>query len=144
MDGTDLKIIELLKSNSRMSSSEISRIIHLSAPAVAERIRKLEEAKIISQYTLRIQREKFDLNLMAFILVCLGGRSSTEVFKSTMQANENVLECHHIAGEYDYLLKVAVNSTAGLESFITNTLKHAAGVEKSNTLVVLSTVKENF
>lgn len=144
MDNTDLKIIDLLKSNSRMTSSEISRCIHLSVPAVAERIRKLEEAKIISQYTLRIQREKFDINLMAFVFVCLGGDSSAQSFKNSMLKNVNVLECHHIAGEYDYLLKVVVNSTRGLENFITDVLKKEAGVQRSNSIVVLSTAKEDF
>lgn len=144
MDALDLKIIDILKTNSRTTSSEISRTINLSVPAVAERIRKLEEAGVIEQYTLKLKRSRFGLNLLAFILVSIDSVKKSESFKALIEKEERVLECHHVAGEYDYLLKVAVESTEELEQLISNRLKKTAGVTRTNTIVVLSTAKEGL
>lgn len=144
MDMVDMKIIQLLKENSRMTSSEISKIVHLSVPAVTERIRKLEEEKIIKQYTLRLNRKKMNLNLLAFILVNIDQSEHIPHFKEMVLKSDWVLECHHIAGEYDYLLKVLVESTEKLEIYISQILKKTTGVAKTNTVVVLSTIKEEM
>jgi Lrp/AsnC family leucine-responsive transcriptional regulator len=144
MDELDRKIIGLLKQNSRMTSSEISRQIHLSVPAVAERIRKLEESGIIERFTLKLNREKFGLHLAAFLLVTLEKPEHIPRFKELVLSSDSVLECHHIAGSYDYLLKVAVPRMADLEELISHTLKTVAGVIKTNTLIALSTVKEEM
>lgn len=144
MDEIDLSIIELLKKNSRMTGSEISKRVSLSVPAVAERIRKLEDGDVIERYTLRLNREKFNLGLMAFIFVSISRTEDINGFREAIGVCKEVLECHHIAGEYDYLLKVVVEDTRALEIFISNTLKRTKGVGKSNTIVVLSTIKEEI
>jgi Lrp/AsnC family transcriptional regulator, leucine-responsive regulatory protein len=69
MDTLDLKILEALKENGRTTASEISKRVALSLPATAERIRKLEEAGVIEQYTVRLNRDKLNLKLLAFIFV---------------------------------------------------------------------------
>lgn len=141
MDHIDEKILSLLKQNSRMTSSQISGLVHLSIPAVSERIRKLEETGYIRKFTLQMNREKLAINLLAFIFVRLENSGRSEEFKSEILRQESILECHHIAGEYDYLLKVAVKNTRELETLVSETLKKEAGVV-TNTMVVLSTVKE--
>ncbi|MBA1334127.1 MAG: Transcriptional regulator, AsnC family [Firmicutes bacterium] len=143
MDNIDLRIIELLKGNSRMTSSEISRKIQLSIPAVSERIRKLEESKVIEQYTVILNRSKLGLCLMAFVLVNVDPQHLSK-FRQKVGEMDAVLECHHIAGESDYLLKVAVESTSDLERFITKKLKEELSAAKTNTIVVLSTLKEQI
>jgi len=142
MDALDRKIIGQLQQNARVTSSEISKHIHLSVPAVTERIRKLEEAGIIRQYTARLNREALGLNLTAFILVSISRTEHTEAFRQAVRNCGAVLECHHIAGEYDYLLKVAVASPKALEGLLNDTLHKAEWVVKTNTVMVLSTVKE--
>ncbi len=102
MDSIDRKIIELLKMNSRITSSEISRQIHLSVPAVSERIRKLEEGGIIQRFTVKLNREKSGILLVAFIMVQLEKPEHIPVFKELVLKDTRVLECHHIAGGYDY------------------------------------------
>ncbi|MFY0544986.1 Lrp/AsnC family transcriptional regulator [Brevibacillus sp. H7] len=144
MDGLDQKIMELLKQNSRMTSSEISRQIHLSVPAVAERIRKLEEGGVIQSFTVKLNREKSGILLVAFILIQLDKPEHITGFKEMVLQEKRVLECHHIAGGYDYLLKVAVANTGELEHLISHTLKNGAGVAKTNTMIALSTVKEEM
>lgn len=144
MDLIDQKILRYLKGNSRITSSEISRNVMLSVPAVSERIRKLEEEKIISQFTIKLNRKKFNLNVLAFIFVSIDKAENVKNFKEMVMQNEWVLECHHLAGEDDYLLKVLVEDTEHLEIFISHVLKKTLGVTKVKTQIVLSTFKEEI
>ncbi|AKA68810.1 Lrp/AsnC family transcriptional regulator [Clostridium scatologenes] len=144
MDNIDLKIINALKENSRSTSSEISKKVNLSIPAVAERIRKLEDGNIIEKYTIRINREKINYKLLAFIFVNIDKTENIENFRKSIVQYNSVLECHHVAGEYDYVLKVLVEDTKSLEYFLSSTLKKIKGVIKSNTIIVLSSLKENI
>ena len=143
MDNIDLQIIRLLKKNSRITSSEISKNINLSIPAVSERIRKLEACGFIEQYTVKLNRTKLDLNLMALIYVNVDSQHLS-MFRKKIVTYDSVLECHHIAGEFDYVLKVVVKDTASLEKFITEALKKNLSVSKTNTIIVLSTLKEHI
>jgi Lrp/AsnC family leucine-responsive transcriptional regulator len=144
MDTIDLKIIDSLKENSRATTSEISKKVNLSIPAVSERIRKMEEAAIIEKYTVKINRDKTDFKLLAFIFVNINETGNIEGFRKNIINSQSVLECHHVAGEYDYLLKVLVEDTKSLEHFISNVLKKMKGVCKSNTIITLSSLKEEI
>ncbi|MCC0647726.1 Lrp/AsnC family transcriptional regulator [Clostridioides sp. ZZV15-6598] len=144
MDEIDLKIINSLKKNSRASTSEISRQVNLSIPAVSERIKKIEQSNIIQKYTIQINREKTKYKLLAFIFINTDLSKSIEEFKKTMLEYDTVLECHHISGEYDYLIKVLAEDTNELEKFISITLKKIRGIQKANTTIVLSTIKEEI
>jgi len=144
MDTIDLKILKILKNNSRTTSSEISKKVMLSVPAVSERIRKLEEERVISQFTLKLNRKKFDLNLLAYVFVSIDKAENIGNFREMVLQNDWVLECHHLAGDYDYLLKVLVENTDKLEIFISHILKKTMGVAKTNVQIALSTVKEDL
>lgn len=144
MDQIDLNIIDVLKENSRATTAEISRKVSLSIPAVAERMRKMEQAGIIEKYTIKINREKFGCKLLAFLFISIDKTENVENFRKSIIQYNCVLECHHIAGEYDYLLKILVEDTKSLEYFLTNTLKKIKGVMKSNTVIALSSLKENI
>ncbi len=144
MDVIDLKILKILQENSRTTSTQISRSVLLSVPAVTERIRKLEEKKIIKKFTLSLNRKKLGQNILAFVFVGINGAEHLSRFKELMTASTWVLECYKIAGEYDFLLKVAAEDTEKLEIYTSHILKKAAGVAKLNTVVVLSTHKEEM
>ncbi|MCC0637630.1 Lrp/AsnC family transcriptional regulator [Clostridioides sp. ES-S-0001-02] len=144
MDEIDLKIINSLKKNSRASTSEISRQVNLSIPAVSERIKKIEQSNIIQKYTIQINREKTKYKLLAFVFINTDLSKSIEEFKKIMLEYDTVLECHHISGEYDYLIKVLAEDTNELEEFISITLKKIRGIQKANTTIVLSTIKEEI
>ncbi|MCH5138794.1 Lrp/AsnC family transcriptional regulator [Clostridiaceae bacterium UIB06] len=144
MDSIDFKIIDALKENSRSSTSEISKRVSLSIPAVAERIRKMEEGNIIEKYTIKVNRDKMNYKLLAFIFVNIDRSENIENFRKSIIQYSSVLECHHVAGEYDYLLKVLVEDTKALEYFVSNMLKKIKGVVKSNTIIALSSLKENI
>lgn len=144
MDRIDEEILKLLKENGRMTSSEISKHVHLSVPAVSERIRKLEEGQVIDRFTVRLNREQTGLHLLAFIMVQLEKPEHVAGFRAMIVQTPSVLECHHLAGEYDYLLKVALKSTGELEQLISEQIKRLEGVAKTNTMIVLSTMKEEM
>lgn len=144
MDHIDLKILEALKFNSRATASEISKQVSLSVPAISERLRKLEEGGIIEQYTLKTNREKMGYHLLSMVFVNVDQTMDITGFKEAVLSFPEVLECHHMAGEYDYMLKVLLEDTGELEHFISDKLKTIKGVKKSNTLIVLSTVKEQI
>lgn len=144
MDHIDIKILDALKTNSRATASEISKQVNLSVPAISERLRKLEEGGIIEQYTLKTNRSKLGYHLLSMVFVNVDQTMDITGFKDAILSFPEVLECHHMAGEYDYMLKVLLEDTVELEHFITDKLKTIKGVKKSNTLIVLSTVKEQI
>lgn len=141
MDMIDQSILDCLKANGRATASEIGRVVSLSVPAVSERIRKLEQSGVIEGYTVRINRHKTGHRLLAFVMVGIGRNEYTEGFKTAVVKFEEVLECHHIAGEYDYLLKTCTEDTQALDSFLSN-LKKIRGVSRTNTAIALSSLKE--
>ncbi|EYE87515.1 transcriptional regulator [Fervidicella metallireducens AeB] len=142
MDLTDAKILDLLKLNSRITASEISKNVNLSIPAVSDRIKKLEESGIIEKYTVKLNREKMNYKLMALIFVTLEKTQYIDGFRNAVINFRPVLEFYHLAGEYDYFLKVVVEDTKTLEDFLTNSLKQIPGIQRTNTVIVLSSIKE--
>ncbi len=142
MDNTDKAILRALVANGRATASEIGKIVNLSVPATAARIRKLEETGVIEQYTVRLNRTKTDSALLAFLLVSIRS-DCIETFRASAVLFPNVLECHHIAGEYDYLIKVVTKDTMELEDFLRK-LKKTDGILRSNTIITLATLKEEL
>ncbi len=144
MNRTDEKILKALQEDGRATASGISGSVHLSVPAVAERIRKMENAGVIRGYTVRLDRGKRGYRLLALVFIGLESARDIPVFTKAAVEYPEVLECHHIAGEYDYLLKVLLEDTDALEAFLSKKLKRLPGVRKTNTLIVLSTLKESY
>src|SRR4051812_4869468 len=107
MDTFDGKILKLLAQNARMTGADIARKVNLSLPAVTERLRKLTRDGIIDKYTIRLNREKLSLHLMAFISVWIDHTKNVNA-REHIIAMPEVLECHHMAGDCDMLLKVLV------------------------------------
>lgn len=144
IDTVDLKIIDVLKENSRSSTLAISKKVNLSISAVSKRISKMEEEEIIEKFTIKVNREKMNYKLLAFVFVNIDISENVENFKESVVQYNCVLECHRVVDEYDYLLKVLVEDTKALEHFLSNTLKEIKGVLKSNTIISLSSLKENI
>jgi Lrp/AsnC family transcriptional regulator, leucine-responsive regulatory protein len=131
MDQTDLKILEELQLNGRMTMTELGKKVSLTAPAAAERVRKLEEKGVIVQYSVRINPEKVNKPISAFILY---DTERCAQFVEFCKAAPEVVECNRLAGQYSYLVKVVVSSVSQIEQFINDTMKFG----KSTTLMVLS------
>lgn len=142
LDEIDLNILKVLNENSRATVSEISKKVGLSIPAVSDRLRKLDETDVIEKFDLKINRRKMNYRLLAVVFVNIDHSDHIDAFREKIISFPEVLECHHMAGEYDYMLKVLLEDTEELESFISKKLKAIEGVQKSNTLISLSTLKD--
>ncbi|HEY5584860.1 MAG TPA: Lrp/AsnC family transcriptional regulator [Ruminiclostridium sp.] len=143
MDNLDVKIIKILQQNSRITASEISSRINLSIPAVSDRLKKLDASGIIEKYTLILNSKKLNKHLMVIMFVSLESPKYTDTFVNIIQEDNDIVECHYLAGDYDYALKIITESTESLEKIL-NRIKSIVGVQKTKTTFSLSTLKNNY
>ncbi|OAA91555.1 Lrp/AsnC family transcriptional regulator [Clostridium ljungdahlii] len=113
LDQTDIKILTLLKENSRLQWREIGELVHLTGQAVANRIKKMEKAGIIEKYTINLNNIKLDKSLIAYITVFMKA-SNHLAFIQFVKNNKFIIECHRISGDGCYLLKVNVTDEENL------------------------------
>ena len=142
MDGIDIAILRVLRKQARASLSEIGQKVNLSVSAVGERIRKLEASGVISRYVAIIDGGCFHKELTAFMFAGLENPGYTENFLKFVEGENDILECHYIAGNYDYVLKVVTDNPSTLEKLL-NKIKGVSGIIKTYTNVVLATRKNN-
>jgi Lrp/AsnC family leucine-responsive transcriptional regulator len=142
VDDLDYKALALLMERGRAPWTEVGELLDLSAPAAAERVRKLEERAVIVGYRAITNPEALGLPLLAFVHVELDSAVQRNAFLRGISKQAQVAECHHVAGDYDYLLKVRCRDTADLERFLTTVLKDKLGVARARTTIALTTVKE--
>ena len=141
LDDTDLRILAQLQEDCRTSLARIGEVVGLSAPAVLERIKKLEAAAVITGYHALLDGRRLGLDITAFIGVMVGHPRTLKEFERQVAALEGVLECHHVTGGYSLLLKVKTENTQALERLISQ-IRSIDGVTRTETMVVLSTHTE--
>ncbi len=142
MDSLDYEILCCLKENARENATNIGAKINLSTSAVIERIKKLESSGLIRQYTTIIDQNVSGRELTAFISVRLEHPKYNESFCKVLDEQEEIVECHYIAGDFDFILKVITTSAQTLEERL-NFIKSLNGVSLTRTSVVLSTNKHD-
>lgn len=143
LDDLDRRILGMLQNDARMTSSEMARRVQLTPPGLQKRLRRLEESGVITRYVTVVNREAVGLGLMCFVQVTLVHHQPGVVqrFREALQSLAEVLECHHLTGEFDYLLKVVVESNQHLDRFLFEKLTQIPGVDKVRTSIVLSEIK---
>ena len=144
LDETDRQLLALLQEDDRQPLSELSRQIGIPASTVNDRIKRLVRQGMIAGFHARIAPEALGLNLLAFILVSWSNPKVEAVFLEKIKAAPDVLECHHVTGSWNYLLKVRVKTTGDLERLLTETIKAVEGIERTETLIALSSAKETW
>lgn len=125
----------------RTTWSELASLLGLSAPAAADRVRRLEERGVIQGYAAQVNPEAAGCELLAFISVSLAHPQQRTAFLQKVEALAEIQECHHVTGADDYWLKVRCRNPKALEQLISQELKSLDGL-KTRTMVALSTVKE--
>lgn len=145
MDAIDLKIIQILQKQGRITNSDLAKRVGLSAPSVLERVRKLEEAGIITGYQARIDGVKVGRGQICYVAIGLAMHQKVEINEFQKNVNEipEIIECYHITGEEDYLLKVMVRDMAHYEEILLHKLTKIPGTSKIKTMVVLSEIKSS-
>ena len=138
----DYKALQRLMVQGRASWAELAADMGLSAPAAAERIRKLEQQMVIKGWAALVDPASVGYPLTAFISVRLDKPKHRARFLQAVLDLHEVVECHHIAGDGDYLLKVRCRGTADLDQLLTSGIKGTPGIAHTRTTIVLSTLKE--
>jgi len=142
LDPGDLKALATLMREGRVTWARLAQAMGLSPAAAAQRVKRLERAGVIRGYAALVDPEADGQSLTAFLGVVLTGHRDRRRFLKQVADLEAVQECHHVTGDYDYLVKVRCRSTGELESLINDELKGSGGVSGTRTMVVLSTSKE--
>jgi Lrp/AsnC family leucine-responsive transcriptional regulator len=143
LDALDRQLLAHLQHDARLSTAELARRLELSGPGLQKRMRKLEHQGVIRGYVTVVDREAVGLDLLCFIHVTLAHHRSTSVkrFPDKIRNMPEVLECHFLTGEFDYLLKVVVANHDHLEKFLFGKLMKAGGVDRTRTSIVVKEVK---
>ena len=142
LDPIDYRILDLLQRNARTTQVEIAAAVGLAQPTVAERIRKLEESGVVAGIVARLDPRAMGNDICAFVGVRISHPRHHDAFIRGVQDIAEVLECHRVAGVESYVLKVITRNTGTLDELISGTLRRLAGVTRTQTTIVLSTVKE--
>jgi len=137
LDNIGKKIVLELVNNARISFSELGRVVGLSTPAATERVRKLEEAGIITGYHAGINGDLLGSSVIAFIHLDTPATCYDRVKKQARQLSQ-VLECHHVSGEGSFILKVVVGSVGDLETLVAR----FSPLGRTKTTIVLSSLNE--
>ncbi len=142
LDAIDRKILSLLQDNAKLAQVEVAREVGLTAPSVNERIRKLERAGYIRGYVAVLDEKKLGHDITAFVEVFVEHPKFEESFIQAVSAHDEVLECHHITGEFSLLLKVRVPDMTAFRRLLIEKLNSLRGVRQTRTVMVLATAKE--
>jgi len=143
LDPTDKLILQILQEEGRLSNAELARRVNLSPPATHARLRRLEEDGYIRQYAALLDRERTGFDMLCFVQISLQLHQpqQVEAVRAAIREMPEVLECHHVTGEYDYLLKVVIHNRKDLERFVLERLTPVPGVARIHTSLVLTEVK---
>ena len=143
MDSIDYKILKILQKNARETASNISKEIHLSVSAVIERIRKLEENKIIKEYTIIVDEKRTGNMMTALMEVSLENPRYFDSFSEAIHNMDTIVSCYYQTGDFDLLLKISCESSDELEQ-IHRSIMSLEGVSDTRTHVVLKNVKNIY
>lgn len=142
MDDLDRKILEHIQHFGRSSYAEIGGAIGLSVSAVNERLKKLEKQGVIAGWTARLDPLAAGNNVLAFVYVLIERPEHDAAFQTLVRGEPAIQECHHIASDWSYLLKVRAPSLLALEDLVARRIKALPGIPRSQTVIVMSTAKE--
>jgi DNA-binding Lrp family transcriptional regulator len=146
LDKVDFRILDVLQREGRISNAELARRISLSQPATHARLKRLEQSGVIRSYMALLDKEVLGFEMLCFVHVTLEKHQREQVtnFHASVASMPEVIECYHVTGDYDYLLKVVMRHRRDLEGFLVDRLSRISGVGRVHTSVMLSEVKETY
>ena len=143
LDEIDLHIVSLLQENCKLPLAKIGDKVGLSAPAVVERVKKLEDSGVVAAYRAILDARLLGKDVTAFIGVSIAHPRRIAEFEAAVASIDDVLECHHVTGDESFILKVKAANTGALEKLLGD-IRSVEGVTRTVTSVVLSTAKERL
>ena len=144
LDAIDRSILTELQKDGRLPNVELAARVHLSPSSCLRRVKQLENAGIISGYVAVLNPKLLGQSGVSFTIINLSTMSNSllEAFEQAVIETPEVLDCYYVAGANDYLIRFAYRDAADLERFHTDVLMRLPGVERSNSILVLRTVKK--
>jgi Lrp/AsnC family leucine-responsive transcriptional regulator len=145
LDKINRNIINILQENSAITNAELAYQIGLAPASTLERVRKLEKSGIITKYVALVEGKKIDKGTVVYAIIHMKEHSIETIkqFNSFVQGLPEVLECHRLAGDKDYILKIVTRDIQSYEAFSIDKLAKIPGIARINTSFVLSSPKEN-
>jgi DNA-binding Lrp family transcriptional regulator len=143
IDAIDRKILEALQLDGRLTNVELAAKVHLSAPQCLRRVRALEERGVITGWRALVDPQAVDLGVMAFVSLNIDGNSfhRSRQIEATIRAYPQILECHGVSGDTDYLLKVVARDLKSLSQFLTDRLAQTPGVGEVRSMICMEQIK---
>jgi len=144
LDAIDQAILAALQQDGRLSNVELAQRVHLSPSACLRRVKQLEDSGVILQYVALVNPKAVGQHGVSFTIINLATMSNAllEAFEDAVRAEPRVLDCYYVAGSNDYLIRFSYRDAEDLERFHTEVLMRLPGVERSNSMLVLRTVKK--
>jgi Lrp/AsnC family leucine-responsive transcriptional regulator len=146
LDRIDKLILKRLQANGRKSVSELAREVHLTTSPCLDRVRRLEEEGYIQGYAALLNPHHLGAGLLAFVQVQID-RTTPEVFekfRASVESLEEVVECHMVAGSFDYLIKIRVADMEAYRKFLGERLATLPGIAQTHTYVAMEEVKSTL
>lgn len=144
LDAIDRAILEELQQNGKLTNVELAGRVHLSPSACLRRVKQLEDDGVISQYVALLNPKAVGQHGISFTIINLESMSNPvlQAFEQAVRDEPQVLDCYYVAGSNDYLIRFCYRDAEDLERFHTEVLMRLPGVERSNSMLVLRTVKK--
>jgi Lrp/AsnC family leucine-responsive transcriptional regulator len=143
LDAIDKKLLYLLQNDTKKTTKELSLKLHLSVTAVYERIKKLEREGIIDKYVVLLNRAKIEKGFVVFCHLKLiqHTKEFIDKFENEVIQLKEVLECHHVSGDYDYILKIVVKDMEAYRAFLVTKLTTLEHIGSTHSTFMISEVK---
>jgi DNA-binding Lrp family transcriptional regulator len=143
LDAIDVAILEALQQDGRLSNLDLAQRVHLSPSACLRRVKRLEESGVIAQYVALLNPKTVGAHGTSFTIVNLETMSNDalDLFEQAVRSEPRILDCFYVAGSNDYLIRFTYRDAEDLERIHTEVLMRLPGVARSNSMLVLRTVK---
>jgi Lrp/AsnC family transcriptional regulator, leucine-responsive regulatory protein len=144
LDSIDVAILQTLQGNGRLSNLELAQQVHLSPSACLRRVKHLEDAGVIAGYVALLNPKAVGAHGTSFTIVNLEtlGGDALDRFEQAVRDEPRILDCYYVAGSNDYLIRFAYRDAEDLERFHAAVLMRLPGVARTNSMLVLRTVKK--
>ncbi|MBK6264482.1 Lrp/AsnC family transcriptional regulator [Marivirga sp. S37H4] len=145
LDKIDRKILDILQADGRITNSQLSKDIGLSPAPTLERVKKLENTGIIKSYHAKLDTEKINLGVSTYVMVSLKAhnRSNIEKFIDAINLVDEIIECHHVTGSSDFILKVITKDIPSYQKLMLERVSEIEVVDSMQSMVILSTFKDS-
>ncbi|MEM6361868.1 MAG: Lrp/AsnC family transcriptional regulator [Bacteroidota bacterium] len=145
LDSTDRKILDILQSNAKITNAQLAQEIGLSPAPTLERVKKLENAGVIKSYHAKLDTEVVGLGVNTFVMVSLKGhnKENIEKFIQSIDRIEEIIECHHVTGSSDFILKIISEDISSYQKLMLERVSNIDVVDNMQSMVILSTFKDS-